>query len=138
MGVQRQLHVAGTGSFAAEIADWARASGAEVVGLIEMRDPARVGGHVHGLPVVAADDIPSGGEAVLGLGGDRRAAWEELSGHGWGEVAALVHPGAVVAADAVCAPGATIGPLAVIGAGSSVGTHAIISRGALIGHHVTI
>ena len=117
LGVQRQLHIAGTGSFAAEIADWAAAAGTAVLGLIEMRDPARVGGRVHGLPVVALDDVRSAGEAVLGLGGDRAAG---------------------VAADAISAAGATIGPLAVIGASSSVGPHAIVSRGALIGHHVRI
>jgi hypothetical protein len=36
-----RVRVAGTGTFAAEIADWARASGATVHGRIEMRDPAR-------------------------------------------------------------------------------------------------
>jgi hypothetical protein len=32
------VFVAGTGSFAAEIVDWARAAGARVVGLIELLD----------------------------------------------------------------------------------------------------
>ena len=138
LGVQRQLHIAGTGSFAAEIADWAAAAGTAVLGLIEMRDPARVGGRVHGLPVVALDDVRSAGEAVLGLGGDRAAAWERAAAAGWECTAPLIHRAAVVAADAISAPGATIGPLAVIGASSSVGPHAIVSRGALIGHHVRI
>ena len=138
LGVQRQLHVAGSASFAAEIADWASAAGAAVLGLIEMGDPARVGGRVHGLSVVALDDVRAGGEAVLGLGGDRAAAWERIAAAGWDCTAPLLHRAAVVAADAICAPGATIGPLAVIGAGSTVGPHTIVSRGVLIGHHVKI
>lgn len=62
-----RVHVAGTGTFAAEIAGWARASGATVHGLIEMRDPARVGGEAHGLPIVASDGVSSAG-AIIGAG----------------------------------------------------------------------
>ena len=33
------LYIGGTGSFAAELADWARAAGHRVEGLIELHDP---------------------------------------------------------------------------------------------------
>jgi hypothetical protein len=47
------LYIAGTGSFAAEIASWVRASGAEPTGLIELRESSRVGSTIHGLPVIS-------------------------------------------------------------------------------------
>ncbi len=132
------LHVAGTGSFAAEIVDWARASGASVVGLIEMRDETRIGGEAHGLPIIAPeDDVAVEREAVLGLGGDRVAAWARLADSGW-TAAAVVHPAATLAGDVRCAPGVTVGPRAVIGAATELRSHAIVSRGALVGHHVTV
>jgi sugar O-acyltransferase (sialic acid O-acetyltransferase NeuD family) len=133
----RGLFVGGTGSFAAEIADWANAAGAVVLGLIEMQDESRIGGTRHGLQVVGLEPPQPGACAVIGTGGDRREAWEQLAARGW-MAAAIVHPTASVAADAELCPGVTIGPLAVIGAGSTIGEQAIVSRGVLIGHHTRI
>jgi UDP-3-O-[3-hydroxymyristoyl] glucosamine N-acyltransferase len=131
------LHVAGTGSYAAEVAGWAGDAGAEVAGLVELMHPEKVGSEVHGLPVVALEPPPQGGIAVLGLGGDRRANWQTLAGAGW-EAGGLVHPTAHVAASARVAPSATVGPMAVIGAEAEIGEGAILSRGALVGHHTRI
>jgi UDP-perosamine 4-acetyltransferase len=136
-GGERSLYVAGTGSFAAEIAGWAAESGDEPAGLIELRDPARVGRQVHGLPIVPVEPPPPGARALLGLGGDRQANWAALERAGWAP-AGLVHPGAHLSATASVAPSATVGPMAVVGAETSVGRHAIVSRGALVGHHVEI
>ena len=133
----RSLHIAGTGSFAAEIAGWIAEAGIEVDGLIELQDRGRVGSSVHGLPVVALEGPPPDGTAILGLGGDRRENWGLLAGEGW-LPGGVIHPRAHVAATADVAPSATVGPLAVIGARTSVGDHAILSRGALVGHHVRI
>lgn len=132
-----ELYVAGTGSFAAEIVDWARAAGARVVGLVEMVDPARVGTTRHGVPVCGLDDVPADGRVVIGMGGDRRAAWEQLAAGGW-RAASITHEAAHLAADVRLGAGAIIGPHAVIGAGSVIGEHAILSRGALVGHHVRV
>jgi sugar O-acyltransferase (sialic acid O-acetyltransferase NeuD family) len=129
--------VAGTGSFAAEISDWARAAGIEVLGLVEMEDQRRVGQRRHGLEVVAAADPPVGAVAVLGLGGDRRGSWAVLSEHGW-KALTLVHPAASLASDVRVGAGATVGPMAVVGAASEIGEQAIVSRGALVGHHVSV
>jgi acetyltransferase EpsM len=131
------VFVAGTGSFAAEIADWARAAGAHVVGLIEMLDPARVGAAKHGVPVYGLDAGPAGSRVVLGLGGDRRASWEQLAVCGW-RALTIAHPAACLASEVRLGVGATIGPLAVVGTGSVIGDHAIVSRGALVGHHVRV
>lgn len=50
------LHIAGTGSFSAEIADWARAAGLEIAGLIALRDPALAGSEARGRWIVEFDD----------------------------------------------------------------------------------
>jgi len=131
------LFIAGTGSFAAEIASWAADAGRSPAGLIELRDPARIGTTIHGLPVVDAHGPPREARAVLGIGGDRRDVWEPLERAGW-TAERVVHPRAEVAETAVVATGVTVGPFAVIGAETRVEAHAIISRGALVGHHVSI
>lgn len=133
----RRLYIAGTGSFAAEVAGWATDAGVAVEGLIALQRPDEAGSVVHGLPVVGVDEPPAGAAAVLGLGGDRRMSWEALASAGW-EPAGIVHPSAQVAASAGVDASATVGPLAVIGAESSVGEHAILSRGVLVGHHTAI
>jgi sugar O-acyltransferase (sialic acid O-acetyltransferase NeuD family) len=132
-----EVFVAGTGSFAAEIADWARAAGYEVTGLIEMLDEARVGETRHGLPIVRIEPPSPGARAVLGLGGDRREAWSRLSSLGW-EPVSVVHPKASLAADVRLGAGVTVGPLAVVGAGTAIEDQVIVSRGVLIGHHVHV
>jgi acetyltransferase EpsM len=131
------LYVAGTGSFAAEVAGWAADGGGEIAGLVELDEADRVGSVIHGLPVVALADPPDRAHAVLGTGGDRRARWDVLVSAGWSP-AGLVHPRAHLAATAHVSPTATIGPLAVAGAEAEIGEHAILSRGVLVGHHARI
>ena len=129
------MWVAGTGTFAVEVVDWAREAGCEVEGLVELFDPARVGASLHGLPVVAAEAAE--GRAVIGVGGDRRSVWERLAAAGWGTFA-VCHPAALLPDSVEVAPGAVVGPAAVVGACTTIGSHALISRGALVGHHVRI
>ena len=131
------VHIAGTGSFAAEIASWARDGGLEVEALIELEDLERIGSVIHGLPVVRLDSPPTGGRAILGRGGDRRGHWAPLAAAGWSP-AGVIHPTAHLAATAEVAPSATVGTLAVIGAECAIGEQAIVSRGALVGHHVQV
>ena len=126
------LYVAGTGSFALEVVEYARASGHEVVGLLELLDPSRVGSTMHGLRVSGPDG--SSGAAVLGLGGDRLALWSLLAEHGWSAVT-IVHPAAHVSPSARLAEGCLVGPTAVLGAAAVLGPHSLVSRGALVGHH---
>lgn len=130
-----ELHVAGSGSFALELVEYARAAGHDVVALIELVDPGRVGGEAHGLPIVGPDADP--GAAVVGLGGDRLALWSLLAEHGW-RAARVVHPAAVVSPSAVLGAGLVVGPGAVVGAAAELGAHSLVSRGALVGHHAVI
>jgi sugar O-acyltransferase (sialic acid O-acetyltransferase NeuD family) len=132
------IHVAGTGSFALEITEYARAAGIQVVGLIELQDPGRVGTVIHGLPVHAADHTPDGDAlAVVGVGGDRLAHWERLAPYGW-RPGTIVHPGAHVSTSAQLGRGCVVAPRAVIGAVSELGEHVLVGRGALVGHHTVL
>jgi acetyltransferase EpsM len=133
----REVFVAGTGSFAAEVADWAHAAQIHVRGLVEMLDDERVGTKRHGLTVVALGSGSGGLPAVLGVGGDRRESWQRLAAAGW-LATSVVHPAAALASDVDVEPGATVGPLAAAGAATVIGPHAIVSRGVLLGHHVRI
>ena len=131
------LHIAGTGSFAAEVAEWAAGAGIEVEGLIALQRPEEAGSTIHGIEVVALEEPPARATAVLGLGGDREANWRGLADAGWSP-GGVVHPTAHVARSARVAPSATIGPLAVVGAEAEVGEQAILSRGVLVGHHTRV
>jgi sugar O-acyltransferase (sialic acid O-acetyltransferase NeuD family) len=135
---QPAIHVAGTGSFALEVVEYARDAGFEVVALVEPLDPARVGTTIHGLPVVDASRPPApGAAAVVGNGGRRGDWWAMLEPHGWGTTA-IAHPAAHVSASAVVGAGCVVGPGAVVGAGAVLGDHVIVGRGALVGHHVRV
>jgi sugar O-acyltransferase (sialic acid O-acetyltransferase NeuD family) len=129
------VYVAGTGSFALEVIEYARASGQEVAGLVELLDPARIGSEAHGLEVVGPDAEP--GTAVVGMGGERLELWSLLAGHGW-RAGTVVHPAAHVSPSASLAEGCIVGPKAVVGAGAALGRHALVARGALIGHHTRV
>jgi sugar O-acyltransferase (sialic acid O-acetyltransferase NeuD family) len=132
------IHVAGTGSFALEVAEYARAAGLEVAGLIELQDASRVGAEIHGLPVRGADDPPAPeAAAIVGAGGDRLAHWAGLADHGWSAVS-VIHPGAHVSPSARVGAGCVVGPGAVIGATSELGEHVLLGRGSLLGHHAVL
>ncbi len=132
------VHVAGTGTFAAETIEYAHAAGFEVAALVELFGQPEAGAVAHGLPVIALGDrAPSGGLLVIGAGGERQAHVDLVTTYGWGGVT-VVHPAAVVSESALIGPGCLVGPRAVIGAHTQVGEHTLIGRGALIGHHVTI
>ncbi len=132
------IYLAGTGSFAIEVAEWAQAAGWKVVGLLELLDSTRVGSRVEGLPVLDVASPPDGeARAVVAAGGDRQRYSSLLERHGW-RPACVLHPGAHISASARMEPGCVVGPGAVIGARSAIGRHTLVSRGALIGHHDTI
>jgi sugar O-acyltransferase (sialic acid O-acetyltransferase NeuD family) len=130
--------VAGTGSFAAEIAEFARDAGLDVVGLIELVDPANVGAEVHGLPVRALSEPPSpAARAVIGYGADRRQNAARLEALGW-SFATVIHPAAHVSPSAAVGPGTVIAPGVVVGAQAAIGANCLLARGALLGHHARL
>lgn len=133
---QREIYVAGTGSFALELVEYAREAGFDVAGLVELVDESRVGGEFHGLRVAS----PLGGlgrSFVLGAGGGRLAQAARLEAQGW-EPAAVVHPRAHVSTSATVGRGGVVAPGAVVGAAAELGPHVLVGRGALVGHHTTI
>ena len=132
------VHIAGTGSFAAEVIEFAQAAGFRVAGLVEPIDPARIGGEAHGLPILdpAAPPRP-GAPVVVAVGQGRLRIRRMLADAGWG-AETIAHPSAVVSPSAVIGAGVVIAPLVVIGAQARVGDHALLGRGALVGHHTTI
>ncbi|MGH2868654.1 MAG: DapH/DapD/GlmU-related protein [Solirubrobacteraceae bacterium] len=132
------LYLAGTGTFALELLEYARAAGREVVGLIELIDRDRIGTVVHGQPVIGPEARPSGAaRAVIAVGGARMPRWAQLTVHGW-TAGTIVHPRAAVSPSSEIAPGAVIGPLAVIGAATLIGAQTLVGRGSTVGHHVTL
>jgi len=132
------LYLAGSGSFAVEVAEWARDAGWNVAGLIEMLDRSRVGSVMGALPVIAPDDpLLEGARAIVAVGGSRSEHWSHLDERSW-RPATLVHPAAHVSPSATLATGCIVAPGAVVGAETVVGAHTLISRGALVGHHARI
>jgi acetyltransferase EpsM len=134
-----ELYVLGAGWFSVEVAGWAEESGWSVAGLVELMDPARVGGSIDGYPIVDAAALPPGAAAVAagGRSVDRRDAWAVAERHGF-VPATIVHPTAHVSRSASVEPGAIVAPLAVVSAHTTVGEHCLLSRGTLVGHHTTL
>jgi UDP-perosamine 4-acetyltransferase len=134
------LYIAGTRTFSAEVADFARDAGIEPAGLLEPFDRDRVGTEIHGLAVSWLDETtpPPGTTAVIGTGQpDRREIAKRLAAAGW-ELATLVHPAANLAPSAAVGAGSIVAPAAVIGAETRIGENAVVGRGSLIGHHTVV
>ena len=134
----RDIYIAGTGSFALEVVEYAVAAGRRVAGLVELVDSARVGSKIHDPDVVAVDhDRSAGGSIVIGVGGDRLGDWSLLAEHGWAP-GNVIHPRAHISPSAVVGDGSIVGPGAILGAACELGLHVLAGRGALVGHHARI
>jgi len=134
-----EVHIAGTRSFAGEVADYARDAGLSVAGLLWSAEGEPGQAEAHGLPVRRVDDAPSGSRLVLvGTGDrDRREITERLVSAGW-QPLTLVHPHAHLAPSARVGEGVLVAPGVVVGAYSTLGDHAVLGRGTLVGHHTEI
>jgi sugar O-acyltransferase (sialic acid O-acetyltransferase NeuD family) len=132
------IYVAGTGSFAADVAEIAQDSGFEVAALIELQDPARVGTEIHGFEVVALGAPPDpDATSIVGAGGDRAAICDQLEHAGW-SFATVIHPRAHVPRSARLEAGTLAGPGAILGAAVRTGRHVVLGRGCTVGHHTVI
>ena len=136
-GAAHEIYLAGTGSFAVEVSEWAQDAGLNVLGLIELLDRARVGGVVAGHPVLAPDSPDCDARVVMAIGTNRSEHWSRLAGRGW-RAGTLLHPRAHLSASVRIGAGCVVAPGAVVGAATVIGEHALLSRGALVGHHVRI
>jgi sugar O-acyltransferase (sialic acid O-acetyltransferase NeuD family) len=135
-----RVWVAGTRSFALEVADFARDAGLYPAGLLDPGDRHDEGATAGGLPVGELDAGPADGSdrAMVGTGDDdRRGVVSRLEQAGW-SLRGVVHPAAHVAPSAQVAPTALVGPGVVIGAEARVGEHCVLGRGALVGHHTVL
>jgi sugar O-acyltransferase (sialic acid O-acetyltransferase NeuD family) len=129
----------GTRTFAGEVADFARDAGLRIAGLLEPRDPDRVGTTIHGLPVMPLEEVPDGERGVIIGTGDprRREIVARVQRAGW-EPVSLVHPGAHLAPSASVGRGALLGPGVVVGAYTTIGDHVVLGPGTLVSHHTEI
>lgn len=135
-----RLFVAGTGTWALELIEYARAADVEVIGLLELVEPERAGRRIHDLPVRLPEDLPPVPDrlAIVGLIRARAQYGERLAEHGWRPAPPIVHPRSIISPSARLADGVLVGPGAVLGAESELDAHAVVARGALVGHHTQV
>lgn len=130
--------VAGTGSYAAEIVEYATAAGFRVAALVELINADRIGETIHGLPVIAPNEPPGeSASVVVAAGANRSDHWDQLRNHGW-SATTVIHPRALIGPSARIGVGSIVGPGVIVGAESELSTQVLVGRGALIGHHVRI
>ena len=135
----RFVYIAGTGTLAEDVAEYAVAAGFSVAGRIELIDRDRIGNVIDGAPVIGPEARPCQGEAgaAIGVAGDRREHARVLRAHGWA-LPSIVHPSAVVSPSSQLGEGVILGPLVVLGAQSRIADLVQVGRGALVGHHVEL
>jgi sugar O-acyltransferase (sialic acid O-acetyltransferase NeuD family) len=127
--------------YAAEAVETAERLGWEIAACVRNLPDTRVPNEV--FEIVEADDLPP---ALLELPfavalitpGHRRSAIADARLRGFGEIASLVDPTAVVARSATFAEGAYVNAGAIVAAGVRAGFSCAINRGASIGHHCEI
>ena len=137
----------GAGGHAKSLLDALFSSGRFDVVALADDDPARAGGEVLGVPVVAAEELSRLREdgvanAFLGIGavGDnepRREAFERLLAGGF-ELPAIVHAAAYVSPSARLGRGVVVLAGVVVNADASIGDNVILNTGAIVEHDCRI
>lgn len=133
----------GAGGHAKVVLDALLAAGVEVVGLLDARGDLR-GTSVLGIPILGGDemldDLRAQGvtHAFIGVGSTRdvsprRRLYELIVARGL-EPLTVVHPRAIVSADARLGRGGTILAGAIVNPGVSVGDNVIVNTGAIVEH----
>lgn len=136
MASQRPLKIIGCGGHGRVVADIARAMGEHPVSFLDDKpanapaDLSVVGPTLELLPALTGSH-----RFVVGIGDGaaRRRLAEAVLAAG-GELAVLVHPGAVIAHDVSLGEGTVVMAGAVINTGARIGRFAIINTGATIDH----
>ena len=139
---ERPVVVVGAGGHGQVVADALQASGASVLGFVDLR--ADAGAMVAGLPVLGDDDwlVADGSyDLANGLGGvggteergRRRSLQQRLEAAGF-SFTSVRHPSALVSSGALIEPAAQLLARCVIQTGARIGAGAIINTGAIVEH----
>lgn len=137
-----RLLILGAGSFAIDVLEAARATGAfEPVGfLVSDREFVTDATHA-GLPVTDLASLawtPAEVVCVAGITSPaRRGFVAEMRRRGFA-FACVVHPTAIVSPSAAMGAGAFVGAGAILGARTTVGEDVVVNRGANLGHDAAI
>ncbi len=136
------LVLIGGGGHAIVVAEAARLAGLRVEGVLDDAPSpvATVGpGAIPRLGTLAEARLIAGRRWIVALGdlGARARVLAALSGFADAAIP-VIHPGAIVSADAEIAPGAFIGPGAIVNARADIGPHAIVNSGAIVEHECDI
>lgn len=132
------LLIIGAGGHAKVVIDVVRAAGFEAVASL---DPAAVGSHCNGVPVLGSDalapELFAGGTrgAAVAIGDNRlrcRIA-EQLRDIGF-TFPTLIHPTANVSKSAKIGIGTILMPNAIVNADASIGDFVVINSGAIVEH----
>lgn len=137
-----RLVILGAGGHGRAVIELVRATGIEIVGLVDAAPPAAA---MLGVPVLGTEAVlpalrASGVAmacAAIGDNGARLAAAERLRAFGFA-LPALLHPSVVRAGSATVGEGAVVLPRAVLGACARVGRLAIVNTGAILEHDVEL
>jgi len=110
------------------------------VGIRNVDGPTYLSAKVTIVDAADADDDIRRCEVVLPMftPGQRLAAWADAQRRGFGPLATLVDPSAVVASSTTLTPGVYVNAGCTIGGGASLGELVLINRGANLGHHAAL
>ena len=137
---KRPVLVIGCGGHGRVVADIARAAGAAVTGFLDDNPgAARAGLNVTGPVREEADRHLATHRFVVAIGdqGIRRELSELILANG-GELATLVHPGAIIAPDVTIGAGTVIMAGAIVNTGSWIGRFAIVNTGSILDHDAVV
>ncbi len=136
----------GAGGHAKVLLEALARSGVEVAGLTDA-DSGKNGGIIAGARVLGTDDAldgypPESTVLVNAMGSTesmspRRAVYERLKAKGYGFLT-VVHPSAVVAADAMFEEGVQVMAGAIVQPGARIGANSILNTGAQVDHDCQI
>lgn len=142
----QSIAIWGAAGHAKVVADAVRRAGRfRVAGFIDDVSPERRGSAFCGATVLGGRDVlhdlkASGVRHValaFGHNEARLRLMAELQAQGF-ELPLIVHPSAVIAADAVIEEGSYVGPLAVVNAAARVGRAVIVNSGVIVEHDVVV
>jgi sugar O-acyltransferase (sialic acid O-acetyltransferase NeuD family) len=128
--------ILGAGGHGSVVAECARSAGFEVVGFLD-QDPAKRGGTLLGIPVLAASVIPDHlacTAVLLGVGNNRQRLELARRLGGGLTLPALIHPRSWVAPSATLGDGSVVMANATLQTGCRVGRAVIINTNASVDH----